>query len=77
MEEVNIATYQTTPEKHGRGTFYFTDCGHKMYSVKNDTAYHGCLCPGCFYKGIKTVLYIRGSDEANKYWNEKLNKTHI
>ena len=37
---MNIATYQTTPEKHG--------------------------------DGIQTVLYIRGSEEANKYWNEKL-----
>ena len=37
-------------------------------------AYHGCLCPGCFWKGIYTTLYIIGSEEANKYWNEKLKK---
>ena len=30
---MNIATYQTTPEKHGEGTFFFTDCGHNMYSI--------------------------------------------
>ena len=69
---MNIATYQTTPEKHGEGTFFFTDCGHNMYSVRDDMAYHGCLCPGCLWKGMQTILYIRGSEEANKYWNEKL-----
>lgn len=40
---MEIATYQATPEKHGKGTFYYTDCGHQMYSVKDDMAYHGCL----------------------------------
>lgn len=71
---MNIATYQATSEKHGHGTFFFTDCGHQMYSVINDyAAYHGCLCPGCMYKGKKeTVLYMRGSKEANEYWNKKL-----
>lgn len=68
---MKIATYQTTPEKHGQGTFFFTDCGHEMYSVKNEMAYHDCLCPGCMYKGEETLLYIRGSEEANKYWNQK------
>ena len=73
-DNMNIATYQSTPEKHGNGTFFFTDCGHSMYSVKNDMAYHECLCPGCSSKGIQTILYIRGSKEANEYWDEKLNK---
>ena len=54
--QMNIATYQTTPEKHGEGTFFFTDCGHNMYSIRDNMAYHGCLCPGCFYKGIRTTL---------------------
>ena len=27
-DDMNIATYQATPEKHGNGTFFFTDCGH-------------------------------------------------
>lgn len=71
---MNIATYQTTPEVHGKGTFYFTDCGHRMYSVKGPTAYHGCLCPGCLFKGVQTTLYIRGSEEANEYWKEELKK---
>ena len=71
---IEIATYQATPSKDGQGTFFFTDCGHKMYSVKNDMAYHGCLCPGCFWKGIQRTLYIRGSKEANEYWDKKLNR---
>lgn len=73
---VEIGTYQTTPEKHGIGTFFFTDCGHKMYSVKGEKAYHGCLCPACLYKGMQRVLYIRGSKEANEYWDKKLGKTN-
>jgi len=67
-----IATYRVTPELHGNGTYFFTDCGHRMYSVKDKMAYHGCYCPGCFYSGIITVLYIRGSKEANEYWDDKL-----
>lgn len=74
---MNIATYQTTPEKHGEGTFFFTDCGHSMYSIRDNMTYHGCLCPDCFYKGIYTTLYIRGSEEANKYWNEKQKKMEM
>ena len=79
---MNIATYQTTPEKYGDGTFFFTDCGHNMYSIRDNMAYHcclcpGCLCPGCLYKGIQTILYIRGSEEANKYWNKKLKKEAV
>lgn len=61
---MQFATYQTTPEKHGEGTFYFTDCGHQMYSIRGAEAYHGYLCPGCLSRGIHTTLYIRGSEEA-------------
>ena len=43
-----------------------------MYSVRDDMAYHGCLCPGCMCNGIQRTLYIRGSKEANKHWDEKL-----
>ena len=71
---MDIATYQTTPELHGNGTFFFTDCGHKMYSVKDERAYHGRLCPNCLYNGKQTTLYIRGSKEANEYWDKKLKK---
>lgn len=42
-DDMNIATYQATPEKHGNGTFFFTDCGHNMYSVRDDMSYHRCL----------------------------------
>ena len=69
---MEIATYQATSEKNGKGTFFFTDCGHRMYSVKDEMAYHGCLRPDCFWKGIHRVLYIRGSKEANEYWDKKL-----
>ena len=73
MRVKNIATYRITPEVNGNGTYFFTDCGHRMYSVRSETAYHGCLCPGCFINGKYTTLYIRGSKEANEYWDEKLN----
>ena len=55
---MNIATYQTPPEKHRDGTFFFTDCVHSMYSIRDNMAYHGYLCPGCLWKGIQTILYI-------------------
>lgn len=64
-----METYQATPSVSGQGTFFFTDCGNRMYSVKNDWAYHGCICPKC-----GKTLYIRGSKEANEYWDRKLAK---
>ena len=69
----NEATYQCTPERHGRGTFFFTDCcNNRMYSVKNDDlAYHGCLCPKCLWEGRYTVLYLRGTKEANRVMEER------
>lgn len=69
---MEIGTYQATSEIHGNGTFFYTDCGHQMYSVKDDMAYHGCLCPACYLKGTTRTLYIRGSKEANEYWDKKL-----
>lgn len=48
-----------------------------MYSIRDNMEYHGCLCPGCLYKRIYTTFYIRGSEEANKYWDEKLKITEI
>ena len=71
---MNIATYQTTSEAHGNGIYFFTDCGHRMYSVRDKMAYHGCLCPACINNGKMVTLYIRGSKEANEYWDEKLKK---
>lgn len=72
---MKIATYKTTPEKHGNGTFFFTDCGHKMFSINNNIKqYHACLCPGCLYRGIQTTLYLRGTKEANEYWSKKIGR---
>ena len=63
--ELGYETYQATPEKHGRGTYFFTDCGNTMYSIRNDyMAYHGCYCPKCFLNGKKTILYLRGTKEG-------------
>ena len=56
---MEIGTYQTIPEKRGHGTFYFTSCGHKMYSVRDKMAYNGCLCPACFQNGIIRTLYFK------------------
>ena len=64
---MEIATYQTTPEVNGNGTYFFTDCGHWMFSIRDRMAYHGCLCHGCLYNGKQTTLYIRGSQEANEH----------
>lgn len=65
-------TYQTTPEAHGKGTFFFTDCGNRMYSIENDPMlYHRKLCPKCFWRGKWVVLYIRGSEEANAIMKER------
>lgn len=71
-ENMEYATYQITSEIYGEGTFFFTDCGHKMYSNKDKMAYHGCLCPGCFSQGKMTTLYLRGSEEGNRYWKKRL-----
>lgn len=64
-------TYATTPEKHGNGFYFFTDCGNRMYSIINDPMiYHGKLCPKCFWKGKDVTLYMRGTPEADKIINE-------
>ena len=67
---MEMATYRITSEKNGNGTYFFTDCGHWMFSIKDRMAYHGCLCPGCLYIGKSTTLYIRGSKEVNEYISE-------
>ena len=61
---IKTAVYNTSPEINGNGTFFFTECGHKMYSIKDDMAYHGCLCPSCLTKGKQTILYKIGSKEV-------------
>lgn len=69
---MDIETYQITREKNGNGTFFFTDCGNQMYSIKDEMAYHGVLCPKCLMQGKLVTLYIRGSKESNEYWYKKL-----
>ena len=64
---MEFATYQIIPKQNGNGTYFFTDCGHWMFSIRDQMAYHGCLCPGCLYNGQSTTLYIRGSEESNKH----------
>lgn len=61
-----IKGYIARPSKGG-GTFFFTDCGHRMYSVKQETAYHGCLCPACLMNNVYTILYQHGSDQMQAY----------
>lgn len=70
---MEYATYQTTPSKNGKGTFYFVDCcNYWIYSVKGQMAYHGCLCPKCFNLNHKmTTLYLRGTNEANKVMKDR------
>lgn len=64
-EVTEMAVYDTSPEINGNGTFFFTECRHKMYSVKDDMAYHGCLCPGCLTKGKQTILYKNRIKRSN------------
>ena len=69
---MEIETYRVTPEANGNATYFFTDCGNRMYSVSGKMEYHGKLCPACLYRGKQVTLYIRGSKEANEYWDKKL-----
>lgn len=70
---MKYATYQVTDEKHGRGTFFVTDCcGNIMYSLKGCMAYHGKICPKCLWqKGEQVTLYLRGTEEANAVMKER------
>lgn len=73
---LSYETYQATPEKHGEGTFFFTDCGNTMYSVRNDyMAYHGCYCPKCMSQGKQVLLYMRGTKEAQRLLEVKYEDT--
>ena len=65
MEKIE-ATYQYREEAHGNGMFFYTSCcGNRMYSVKNDPmAYHGCLCPKCFWNNKLVTLYLCGTPDG-------------
>lgn len=67
------ATYQYLEEAHGEGMFFYTDCcNNRMYSIDNDIMrYHWCLCPKCFWEGKTTVLYLRGTKEADEVMRER------
>lgn len=72
------ATYQYAPEAHGDGMFFHTDCcGNWMYSVRTDPMrYHGKLCPKCFWKGKSVTLYLRGTEDGIRVFeNEHVIKT--
>lgn len=57
----NAETYRYREARNNLGTFFYTDCGNEMYSVRNQMAYHGYTCPKC-----GKTLYIRGSEEADR-----------
>ena len=64
---MNYAIYQPVESVNGKGTFFYTGCcGKTLYSVKDETAYHGKLCPCCLRKHIYTTLYMEGTEEANR-----------
>lgn len=70
-------TYQYVESTDGKSTFYFTDCGNRMFYIDKDPMkYHGCLCPKCFMEGKHVTLYLRGTPEANKIWNERLKEVN-
>lgn len=71
MNVEKAETYTVREAKYGNGTFYYTDCGNRMYSIRGKLAYHRKLCPKCFMKGKYVTLYARGSKEAREYWDKK------
>lgn len=60
------ATYQYRPSENGQGLFFYTSCcGNRMYSVSNNPMrYHGCLCPKCLWDNKSVTLYLRGTPEG-------------
>ena len=75
-KQMNSAeTYQYVESTDGKSTFYYTDCGNRMFYIDKDPMkYHGCLCPKCFMEGKQVTLYLRGTPEANKIWDERLQR---
>ena len=69
------ATYQYLEEKNDNGLFFYTDCcKNRMYSISNDVMrYHGRLCPKCFWHNKYVTLYLRGTEEGKRVFNEKWN----
>lgn len=68
------ATYQYLEEAHEDGMFFYTDCcENRMYSVNKDPMlYHGKICPKCFWHGKLVTLYLRGTlDGIRVFENER------
>ena len=66
------STYRYLPEKNGHGMFFYTDCcENRMYSVNNNPlAYHGKLCPKCFWNNKLVTLYLRGTEDGIRVFNK-------
>lgn len=65
-------TYQFASEANGKGTFYYTDCGNRMYSVCGPDAYHKKICPKC-----GKVLLMRGTKDGITYMDWKAGKLQL
>ena len=67
------STYRYLQEANGHGIFVQTDCcDNRMYSVSNDPMrYHGRLCPKCFMKNRYVTLYMRGTADGIRVFNER------
>ena len=58
-------TYRACPESNGKGMFFYTKCGNRIYTVTKDPMrLHGRLCPKCFMKNKYVTLYLQGTAEA-------------
>lgn len=70
------STYRYLPENSGRGMFFYTDCcENRMYSVNRDPmTYHGKLCPKCFWNNKLVTLYLRGTEDGIRVFNNNWEK---
>ena len=66
------STYRYLQEANGQGIFAQTDCcNSKMYIVDNDPMrFHGRLCPKCFMKNKYVTLYLRGTAEGIRVFEQ-------
>lgn len=63
---MRTATYQVIPEKHGRGVFIYTSCGHQMYSIRDEMAYHGVYALPVFKMERKLHFIFRGQKKQER-----------
>ena len=66
------STYRYLQEARGHGLFVYTDCcNSSMYSASNDPMrFHGRLCPRCFMKNRYVTLYMRGTEEGVRVFEQ-------